>query len=87
MPKVVSKVLHEYAKEMRAPGDVYEAEERHVAILCRLGRVERAMEVQPAAPSKAGEYRTANIEASPEVKQSPAPKRRNRASIVGGARG
>lgn len=88
MPKVVSKILHEYAKTMRAPGDVYEVEERHLDILRKLGRVDLA--IDPKAPvvahDGAGEtYRTANIETAPE--QKAAPKRtRQRESLVGARR-
>lgn len=86
MPKVVSKILHEYAKTMRAPGDVYEVEERHLEVLRRLGRVELHHEKPAAKPADGagGTYQTASIAAAPVMKTEPQPRRtRQRASLVG----
>lgn len=90
MPKVVAKIVHEYAKKMRAPGDEYEVEERHLDILRKLGRVDLAPTPAPktsaTARDGAGEtYRTTNIETAPE--QKTAPKRtRQRESLIGARR-
>jgi len=71
MPLFKAKIAHEYDRVQRQVGDVFEVEQRHVAFMTALGRIEpEDGQARETSAGSAATYETRVMTAEPRARRA-----------------